>query len=133
MLKLIQILFIASTLTVVATNTWADAPPKIDIPDTHSVENKGKINLYRVQVQGLEFGRGDEEVDAEVLVTLDSQPGMVYTLRLHPDSPPINKVLADTLRDAYLSQTPVTLIPMTFSKVSRLIDSSDRSPVSMLS
>lgn len=109
MLKTIQILIITTAFMIVASNTWADTPPKINVPDTHSVEHKGKINLYRVQVQGLEFGRGEEEVDAEVLVTLDTQPGMVYTLRLHPDSPPVNKVLADTLRDAYLSQTPVTL------------------------
>lgn len=109
MLKSIQILIVTAAIMVVGANAWADTPPKIDVPDTHSVENKGKINLYRVQVQGLEFGRDKEEVDAEVLVTLDTQPGMVYTLRLHPDSPPINKVLADTLRDAYLNQTPVTL------------------------
>jgi hypothetical protein len=96
-------------LMLMSNFAWADAPPSIAKTDSHSVESKGKINLYRVQVQGLEFGRNDEQVDAEVLVTLDTRPDMVFTLRMHPDSPPINQVIADTLRDAYLSQSPVTL------------------------
>ena len=109
MLRATKLLFILILMGIPFGIALADTPPSIEVTDTHSVENKGKINLYRVQVQGLEFGRGKEEVDAEVLVTLDTQPGFVYTLRLHPDSPPINRVIADTLRDAYLNQTPVTL------------------------
>lgn len=75
----------------------------IKTPDTHSAEAKGKVALYRVQVQGLEFGKDTHKADAEVLVSLDSAPDDVYVLRLHENSPPINKVMADTLRDAVLN------------------------------
>ena len=87
----------------------ADSPVSLDKPDRHSVEVKGKINLYRVQVEGMDLGTGNEKTDAEVFVTLDSKPGMVYALQIHNDSPAANKVIADTLRDAYIKQTPVTL------------------------
>lgn len=87
----------------------ADTPPSLKVPDTHSIESKGTLTLYRVQVEGLEFGRDKEEIDAEVFVTLDSEPGMVFTLRLHGDSPPVNTLIANTLRDAYLGKTPVTI------------------------
>lgn len=88
---------------------FADSPPDIATPDTHSVEATGKIALYRVQIQGLEFGAGKQKTDAEVLVTLEGQPENVYVLRLHEDSPPVNRVMADTLRDAFLGQAKVTL------------------------
>lgn len=87
----------------------ADTPPSLKVPDTHSIESKGTLTLYRVQVQGLEFGRGKEEIDAEVFVTLDSEPDMVFTLRVHDDSPPVNTVIANTLREAYLNKVPVTI------------------------
>ncbi|ALP52513.1 hypothetical protein Tel_04760 [Candidatus Tenderia electrophaga] len=62
-----------------------------------------------MQVQGLEFGRESEMIDAEVFVTLDSEPDTVFTLRLHDDSPPVNTLIAETLREAYLNKIPVTI------------------------
>jgi len=109
MSKLIYSLFLATLFVFSGASALADSPTMLDVADSHSVANKGKINLYRVQIQGLEFGKNKEALDAEVLVTLDTQPGMVFGLRLHSDSPPINQVMADTLRAAYLNQTPVTL------------------------
>lgn len=70
---------------------------------------KGKVNLYRVQIQGFEIGKQLNKLDAEILVTLDSDPTKTYGVRLHENSPPINKVMADTLREAYLQNIPVTL------------------------
>lgn len=90
----------------------ADSPVKIDQPDGHSVEVKGKISLYRVQVEGMNFGTGKNKAHAEVLVTLDSRPGMIYTLALHNNSDVIsavNQEIARTLRLAYVSKSPVTL------------------------
>src|SRR3569832_2524430 len=86
-----------------------DSPPNIKTPDTHSVDAKGEGALYRVLIQGLEFGNDRHKADAEVLVSLDSAPDDVYVIRLHEDSPPINMVMADSLRDAFLSQSNVTL------------------------
>jgi hypothetical protein len=88
---------------------FADSPKNIQTPDRHSVEVKGKINLYRVQVQGMNLGDGSNATKAEVFVTLDSHPGMVYALQVHDDTPPANRVIADTLRDAYINKIPVTL------------------------
>jgi len=101
-------LLIASSLFV-TTTVLADSPPDINTPDSHSYEIKGIINLYRVQIQGLEIGKNIDKLDSEILVTLDSDPAKTYGVRLHENSPPVNKVLADTLRDAYLKQVPVTL------------------------
>src|SRR3569623_672312 len=80
----------------------ADSPPNIKTTDTHSVEAKGKVALYRVQIQGLEFGKDTHKDDAEVLVSLDSAPDDVYVIRLHEDT-------AHTQRDASQSQPNATL------------------------
>ena len=89
--------------------SFADSPKSIAAPDRHSVEVKGKVNLYRVQIEGMKLGEGQNQADAELFVTLDSDPKMVYTLQLKKDSPQANKVIAETLRDAYINKLPVTL------------------------
>ena len=87
----------------------ADSPADLSTPDRHSVEVKGKIKLFRIQAEGLDLGTGANKTDGEVFVTLDSEPKMVYTLQLHGDSPKTNQVMADTLRDAYINNIPVTI------------------------
>ena len=87
----------------------ADAPKDIKSPDRHSVEVKGKVSLYRVQTEGMKLGEGKNQADAELFITLDSDPKMVYTLQLKGDSPAANKVMADTLREAYVNKLPVTI------------------------
>ncbi|MGD8559745.1 MAG: hypothetical protein PVF34_11945 [Gammaproteobacteria bacterium] len=87
----------------------ADSPKSIKTPDRHSVEVKGKVKLYRVQIEGMQLGEGQEKADAELFVTLDSDPEMVYTLQLKSNSPQANRVMADTLREAYINKLPVTL------------------------
>ena len=87
----------------------ADSPIDLSTPDRHSVEVKGKVNLYRVQTEGMNLGEGKNKAEAEVFVTLDSDPKMVYSLEIHGDSPQTNIVMADTLRTAYINNVPVTL------------------------
>ena len=87
----------------------ADSPKTIKAPDRHSVEVKGKIKIYRVQIEGMKLGEGQNQADAELFVTLDTAPDMVYTLQLKSNSPQSNRVMADTLRDAYINKLPVTL------------------------
>lgn len=89
--------------------SFADSPKTIAAPDRHSVEVKGKVKLYRVQIEGMKMGEGKNVADAELFVTLDSNPKMVYTLQLKKDSPQANRVIAETLRDAYINKLPVTL------------------------
>lgn len=99
----IALMFVNSALV------YADSPKNIEQPDRHSVEVKGKIKLYRVQIENMKLGEGKNAADAEVFVTLDSKPGMVYALQIKGDTPPANQVIADTLRDAYINNIPVTL------------------------
>lgn len=96
-------------LVLSGTAVMADSPKDIKTPDRHSVEVKGKIKLYRVQVEGMNLGDGQDKADAELFVTLDSKPDMVYTLQLKGNASATNKVMADTLRDAYVNKLPVTL------------------------
>ena len=96
-------------LALAAPLALADPPPNLQITDRHSIAIKGKINLYRVQIQGLELGKDREKLDAEVFVTLDSEPDLVMGIRYHDDSPPVNKVIAETLREAFLRDLPVTI------------------------
>lgn len=96
-------------LLFVGTASFADSPKNLATPDRHSVEVNGKVSLYRVQIEGMKMGEGRDKADAEVFVTLDSDPKMVYTLALKKDSPIANKVMAETLRDAYINKVPVTL------------------------
>jgi hypothetical protein len=113
MFKIIKHITLIVTLAFtgigVSTAVLADSPKTLAAPDSHSVEVTGKINLYRVQVEGMQLGEGKDKANAEVFVTLDSKPGMVYALQIHGDSPPANQVIADTLRDAYVNKLPVTL------------------------
>jgi len=105
-----NLLYVIFTLLLINNAAvFADSPKNITAPDRHSVEVKGKINLYRVQVEGMNLGEGNNATNAEVFVTLDSHPGMVYALQIHGDTPPANQVIADTLRDAYINKIPVTL------------------------
>ena len=105
----IRNVIIVFVLAMAGSVALADTPPSLKVPDTHSIESKGKLTLYRVQVQGLEFGRENERIDAEVFVTIDSEPDMVFTLRMHDDSPPVNAIIAETLREAYMTNTPITI------------------------
>src|SRR5210317_1312867 len=113
MLKIIKHITLMVTLAAagigVSTVTLADSPKTLAAPDSHSVEVKGKINLYRVQVEGMKLGEGKNLSNSEVFISLDSNPKMIYTLAIHGDSPPSNRVIADTLRDAYVNNIPVTL------------------------
>ena len=104
-----SVVFLGLLFAGIAT---ADSPVNISKPDSHSVEVKGKVNLYRVQVEGMNFGQGKNQAHAEVLVSLDSQPGMIYTLALHAGNnapSAVNREMAETLRSAYVSKSPVTM------------------------
>jgi len=102
-------LLAAVTLVVMSDVVVADSPKDVTQPDRHSIEAKGKIKMYRVQVQGMGLGEGANKAEAEVFVSLDSNPKVIYTLAVTGESPKSNQVIADTLRDAYINKVPVTL------------------------
>jgi hypothetical protein len=107
------IVLIAAMGLLVAGTVMADSPVSLTKPDSHSVEVKGKVNLYRVQVEDMDFGAGPDKIHAQIFVTLDSQPGKVYGLSLdEPGSEthdPVTQLMATTLRTAYVKKLPVTL------------------------
>jgi len=107
--RLVYMLLAVLLLTTGATMVSADSPKSVATPDRHSIEVSGKIAMYRVQVEGMDLGEGKNKANAEVYVTLSSNPKTVYTLSLRTDDPISNQVMADTLRDAYLRKIPVKL------------------------
>ena len=43
--------------------------------------------MFRAQHKGLEIGAANDHLDAEALVTLDSPPNKLFSIRLHQDEP----------------------------------------------
>lgn len=108
-LRHLTIIAIALATTLAVTVSVADAPKSVATPDRHSIEAKGKVSLYRVQAEGMRLGEGKNITDAELFFTLDSNPKMVYSVELKKGSPASNRVMAETLRDAYINKLPVTI------------------------
>ena len=104
-----SILYLALLLMFANCAVYADSPKTIETPDRHSIEVKGKIKVYRVQVENMNLGEGQNAANAEVFVTLDTKPETVYALQIKGDTPPSNQVIADTLRDAFINDIPVPL------------------------
>ena len=108
-MNILKNILLAVVTTFVLTGVvMADSPKTIEAPDRHSVEVNGKIKLYRVQVEGMGLGEGKNFANAELFVALDSKPDMIFTLHVNGESP-VNQVMADTLREAYVNKLPVTL------------------------
>lgn len=74
----------------------------------HGIQVSGKITMLRLQEKGAEIMAGGDKVEAEVIVQLDSQPKMVFTMQNH-DADPARQQIIETLRQAYLSDKPVTI------------------------
>lgn len=107
MKKTVSAMVFAVSGLISLSNSWADSPANLNVPDAHSVPAKGIITLFRVQIPGLGIGAGTNKVDADVIVTLDTDPKTIYTLKL--DANPTAQVMAETLREAYLIGSKVTL------------------------
>jgi hypothetical protein len=86
----------------------ADTPTSLRGEHGAQVTKTGKISLFRAQIQGLEIGPPNDRLDAEVLVTLDSDPDTVFGISYHKEDPAA-RTMIETLREAYLRAMPVTL------------------------
>jgi len=93
----------------------ADAPKSLDLPDTHSDRNIGKIVVYRNQIKDYKFGKNEDITNNTLFVTLDTTGDKIFTLSLH-DDPVVNTEIADTLREAYLHDMTVTIYASKFVK-----------------
>lgn len=101
-------IFSALILTFTTGYAFADTPTSLAGPHGHGQEVKGKITMFRSQQENLEIGSKSDFLDAEVLVTLDTQPGKVFGVRLHGDSEANNQIV-ETLRSAYLNNRSVVI------------------------
>lgn len=86
----------------------ADTPGSLRGEHAAMMTKSGKISLFRAQIKGLEIGPPNDRLDAEVLVTLDSQPDTVFGISYHQEDPAA-RTMIETLREAYLHDMPVTL------------------------
>ena len=86
----------------------ADTPSSLRGEHAAMMTKSGKISLFRAQIKGLEIGPPKDRLDAEVLVTLDSQPDTVFGISYHQEDPAA-RTMIETLREAYLHDMPVTV------------------------
>lgn len=98
---------LAGSAFVISAVAFADTP-KLEGPHGHAASVSGKVTMFRVQERGLEILSGGKTVEAEVMVQLDGKPNMVFALPFHEDDP-ARREIVETLRQAYLRNTPVTL------------------------
>jgi hypothetical protein len=98
----ITVLFLTMSLA------HADTPGSLRGEHGAQTTLSGKITLFRAQIQGLEIGPPNDRLDAEVLVTLDSQPDTVFGISYHKEDPAA-RTMIETLREAYLHDMPVTV------------------------
>ena len=101
------LLFIPAFLFAVSF-AQADTPASLRGEHGGQITVAGKITLFRAQMKGLEIGPENDRLDAEVLITLDSEPNTVFGIRLHEDEPSAREMI-ETLREAYLHDMPVTV------------------------
>ena len=106
--NLLMLLMAGMMLSLTGNAVYADTPKSLMDTHGHTAIVSGKITLFRAQVEGLEIGPADDRLDAEALVTLDSQPGKVFGIRHHEEVAATENII-DTLREAYLHNLPVTI------------------------
>lgn len=98
-----------------AFTALADAPKSLELPDTHSDKNVGKISVYRNQIKDYKFGKNEDITNNTFFVTLDTTGDKIYTLSLQ-DDPVVNTEIAETLREAFLHDMTVTIYASKFVK-----------------
>ncbi len=108
MKNLHRALILTTGLLFAAPFAQADTPATLKGEHGSSFTASGKITLFRAQTKGLEIGPANDRLDAEVLVTLDSEKDKVFGIRLHEDEPSAREMI-EILREAYLRNLPVTI------------------------
>ena len=103
-----RFLFSMGTLFFSLSLAHADTPSSLRGEHAAMVTISGKVSLFRAQIKGLEIGPPNDRLDAEVLVTLDSQPDTVFGISYHKEDPTA-RTMIETLREAYLHDIPVTV------------------------
>lgn len=73
-------------------------------------ESSGHVSLLRVHDVGTGYGPPNDYIDVEVIVWLDSKPGMAFGFQLREDSNrPARQGMLDLLREAFAHNYIVTI------------------------
>jgi len=73
-------------------------------------ESSGRVSLLRVHDVGTGYGPANDQIDVEVIVWLDSKPGMAFGFQLRDDSNrPARQGMLDLLREAFSHNYIVTI------------------------
>ena len=91
-----------ATLMLVGWVYTASAAQGEEEPDPGLYNAAGVITLLRVHDLGTGFGGGTDFLDGEVVIRLDSQPGMAFGFQLrNDDDRPAREGMLALLRDAF--------------------------------
>lgn len=70
----------------------------------------GRIAVLRVHDVGTKYGPPNDQIDVEVVVTLQNQPGKAYGFQLRGDgNAQARRAMLDLLRDAFVAGIPVSM------------------------
>ena len=74
------------------------------------LQSSGKLKMLRINQVGSKYGPGTDQIDAEVIIQLDSKPGMAFGFKLRNNwTRPVRQGMLDLLRDAYANDLTVTI------------------------
>jgi hypothetical protein len=109
MKKIFQLLLALSALCFSISSVYADTPTSLRGEHGAHMMISGKITLFRAQIRDLDFGPPNDHIKAEVLISIDSKPDMVFGVA-HETNDPGATAMIETLREAYLHDLPVTVL-----------------------
>jgi hypothetical protein len=74
------------------------------------LQSSGKITMLRVHDVGTKYGPSSDQIDVEVVIALDTEPGKAFGFQLRNDSNrPARQGMLDLLRDAFNHNWTVTI------------------------
>jgi hypothetical protein len=74
------------------------------------VNTSGRIAVLRVHDVGTKYGPPSDQIDVEVVVTLQNQPGKAFGFQLRGDgNQQARRAMLDLLRDAFAANLPVSM------------------------
>jgi hypothetical protein len=86
-----------SVLMVICISIVLVAPARAGLVNT-----SGKITLLRVHDVGTKYGPPSDQIDVEVVLMLNTQPGKAFGFQLRNDgNRPVRTGMLDLLRDAF--------------------------------
>jgi len=74
------------------------------------LNTSGRIAVLRVHDVGTKYGPPADQIDVEVVVTLQNQPGKAFGFQLRGDgNQQARRAMLDLLRDAFAANLPVSM------------------------